>query len=83
MKKNKNLFNTITQVAIPILTVGTQIAIALKYPQWSLVINLIAQPFWLYSSWKAYKKAGQIGLLITTILVTIVILFGIINYFFH
>jgi len=83
MKKNNNLFNTITQIAIPVLTVGTQIAIALKYPQWGLVINLISQPFWIYSSWKAYKKAGQIGLLITTILVTIVIIIGILNYFFH
>jgi hypothetical protein len=82
MKKDKNLFNTVTQIAIPVLTVGTQIAIALKYPQWGLVVNLIAQPFWLYSSWKAYKKAGQIGLLITTILVTIVIILGILNYFF-
>ncbi|KKP60566.1 MAG: hypothetical protein UR56_C0022G0013 [Candidatus Roizmanbacteria bacterium GW2011_GWC2_34_23] len=42
MDKNKSLFNTITQIAIPVLTVGTQIAIALKYPQWGLVINLIS-----------------------------------------
>ncbi len=82
MKKDNNLFNTVTQIAIPVLTVGTQIAIALKYPQWGLVVNLIAQPFWLYSAWKAYKKAGQIGLLITTVLVTVVIILGIINYFF-
>jgi len=82
MKKNNHLFNTITQIAIPVLTVGTQIAIALKYPQWGLVINLISQPFWIYSSWKAYKKAGHVGLLITTVLVTVVILLGIINYFF-
>ena len=83
MKNNKSLFNTITQVAIPVLTVGTQIAIALKYPQWGLVINLIAQPFWIYSAWKSYKKAGQIGLFITTVLVTIVISLGIVNYFFR
>jgi len=83
MEKNKSLFNTVTQVAIPVLTVGTQIAIALKYPQWGLVINLIAQPFWLYSAWKSYKKAGQIGLFITTVLVTIVISLGIVNYFFR
>ena len=83
MDKNKSLFNMVTQVAIPVLTVGTQIAIALKYPQWGLVINLISQPFWIYSSWKAYKKAGQVGLLVTTIMVTIVICLGIVNYFFH
>ena len=83
MDKNKSLFNMVTQVAIPVLTVGTQIAIALKYPQWGLVINLVSQPFWIYSSWKAYKKAGQVGLLVTTIMVTIVICLGIVNYFFH
>ena len=83
MEKDKSLFNTITQVAIPVLTVGTQIAIALRYPQWGLVINLISQPFWIYSSWKAYKNAGQVGLLVTTLMVTIVIILGIINYFFR
>ena len=83
MEKDKSLFNTITQVAIPVLTVGTQIAIALRYPQWGLVINLISQPFWIYSSWKAYKNAGQVGLLVTTLMVTIVIFLGIIIYFFR
>ena len=77
---NKKSFNLITQIAIPVLTVSAQVAIALKYPQWGLIINMLAQPFWLYSSWKAYKKAGQIGIFITTILITLVIGFGIINY---
>lgn len=80
MKSGNMLFNTLTQIAIPVLTVATQIAIAVKLPQWGLVINMLAQPFWIYSAWKAYKKAGQIGLFITTILVTIVIGLGIINY---
>ena len=77
---NKSLFNTITQIAIPTLTISVQVAIAMKLPQWGLVIKMIAQPFWIYSAWKAYKEAGQIGLLITTILVTVVIGFGLINY---
>jgi len=80
MSNNKNSFNTLTQVAIPVLTVGTQLFIAMKLPQWGLIVNFIAQPFWLYSSWKSYKQAGQIGLLVTTILVTIIIGLGLINY---
>lgn len=80
MEKNKSFFNLLTQIAIPVLTVGTQVAIALKYPQWGLVINFISQPFWIYSAYKSYKQAGQIGLLITTIIVTIVIGLGILNY---
>ncbi|NCO12338.1 MAG: hypothetical protein COZ34_02185 [Candidatus Pacebacteria bacterium CG_4_10_14_3_um_filter_34_15] len=78
--KDNKLFNTIVQVAIPVLTISVQIAIAMKLPQWGLVINMLAQPFWIYSAWKAYKQAGQIGLLITTVLVTIVIALGLINY---
>ena len=78
--KNKNLFDLLAQFVIPGLTISAQIAIALKYPQWGLVINMFAQPFWIYSGWKAYKKAGQIGLFATTIIMTIIIGFGIINY---
>jgi len=78
--KDNKLFNTIVQVAIPVLTISVQIAIAMKLPQWGLVINMLAQPFWIYSAWKAYKQAGQIGLLITTVLVTIVLALGLINY---
>lgn len=77
---NKKLFDVIAQFAIPGLTVSTQIAIALKYPQWGLIINMLAQPFWIYSGWKAYKQAGQVGLFVTTIIITIVIGLGIINY---
>jgi len=80
MQNNQKLFNQVTQIALPVLTISVQIAIAMKLPQWGLVINLIAQPFWIYSAWKSYKQAGQVGLLITTIIVTIVICLGIINY---
>jgi hypothetical protein len=74
------MFNKITQVAMPVLTITAQVAVAMKYPQWSLVINLIAQPFWLYSAWKSYKQAGQIGFLISAILLTFIMIFGIYNY---
>ena len=80
MNNNEKSFNFLTQVAIPTLTIGTQIAIALKLPQWGLVINMIAQPFWIYSGWKSYKQAGQIGLFITTIVVTVIIGLGLVNY---
>ena len=80
--KIEKAFNFTAQFAIPFLTVSTYVAIALKLPQWGLIINLIAQPFWLYSAYKGYKKAGQLGLFITIIIVTMVIIFGIINYWF-
>jgi len=77
---NNKFLDNFTQLAIPSLTIFAQVAIALKFPQWGLVINLMAQPFWLYSSWRAYKQAGQYGILITTIIFTFVTALGIINY---
>jgi hypothetical protein len=81
MSKEK-VFNLVTQFALPGLTIGAQVATSLKYPQFGLIINLFAQPFWLYSSWKAYKQAGQAGIFITTIIFTIITAMGIINYWF-
>ena len=82
--KNKNVFNfnNLTQVALPLLTIGAQAATALKFPQWGLIIGLMVQPFWFYAAWKSFKQAGQIGILITTVIFTIVTALGIINYWF-
>lgn len=73
-------FNLLTQIALPSLTIGAQIATALKFPEWGLIVNFIAQPFWLYSSWKSFKQAGQAGILINTLIFTVVTFFGIVNY---
>lgn len=78
--KNEKLFNNVAQFALPALTIGGQIATSLKFPEYGLILNLLAQPFWLYSSWKAFKQAGQIGILITTIIFTLITAMGIINY---
>ncbi len=80
MLNNKSLFNNTAQIALPVLTIGGQLAISLKYPKFGLTIILLAQPFWLYSSWKAFREAGQIGILITSITLTIITVFGVINY---
>lgn len=80
--ENKNTIDKLSQWLIPTFTLGGQLAIALKYPLIGLVINLLAQPFWIYSSWRGYKDAKQIGLFITTIIMTIIIIGGIINYLF-
>ena len=81
MKKDQ-IANSVSQFAIPSLTIGAQVATSLKFPQYGLILNLLAQPFWLYSSWKAYKNAGQSGILITSIIFTIITMMGIINYWF-
>jgi hypothetical protein len=80
--KAQKIFNIATQFALPGLTIGAQFATSFKHPEIGLILNLVAQPFWLYSSWKAFKKAGQIGMFITTIIFIIITTFGIINYRF-
>ena len=78
--QSKKIFNILSQFLLPTFTLGAQLALAFKFPQLSLILNLLAQPFWLYSSWQAFKQAGQIGMLINTIAYGIITAFGIINY---
>ncbi len=80
--KNSKIFDSITQFALPWFTLWAQIVFAMKYPQYGLILNLMAQPFWLYASWKSYKEAGQTGILVNTIAFTIITIFWIINYWF-
>jgi len=75
-----SLMDGISQYAIPLFTVGGYALTGLKYPQWGMLISLAAQPFWLYSSHKSYKKAGQSGMFISSVIMTFVILFGVLNY---
>ncbi|MFA5248695.1 MAG: hypothetical protein WC415_05830 [Patescibacteria group bacterium] len=76
------LFNLFTQILIPVLTISGQIALAFKFPQWALVMVLTAQPFWIYSSWKSFKEAGQVGMFINSVIFSVVTLFGFLNYWF-
>lgn len=76
------IFSKITQFAIPILTISSQIAISFKNPKAGLAIGMAVQPFWLYASYKSYKNASQIGIFVTTIIMAVLITFGFINYWF-
>jgi hypothetical protein len=53
---------------------------AFKFPQYGLIANLIAQVFWLYSSYWAWRKAGQIGIFIAAVGITLIVGAGVINY---
>lgn len=80
--KQSSPLDAFSQFAIPTFTLGAQLALALKYPEWALVLNMCAQPFWLYSSWKSYRQAGQVGIFITTVFFGIITVVGIMNYWF-
>ena len=79
MKKYLN-FNGFVQVSVVSFTLLGFLLTALKLPEWGLISNLASQPFWLYSSYKSWKNADQIGAFISTAILTVVILFGVINY---
>ncbi|MBP6005457.1 hypothetical protein KA531_00935 [Candidatus Saccharibacteria bacterium] len=70
------------QIALPGFTLGGQLAIALKYPSFGYILALLSQPFWLYSSWKSYREANQIGILIASVGMSIIVGIGFINYWF-
>lgn len=84
MGKNKLNFkyNTVFQFCLVIFTVLGFLFTSLKMPAYGLIFNLISQVFWIYSSYKAWKKADQVGIFINTIIITCIILFGVINYWF-
>jgi hypothetical protein len=81
MTKN-TWFDKATQLLLPSLTITGFLLTSLKRPDLGLLFNFTAQIFWLYSGWQAWKKAGQIGIFLTTIVLTLIVSFGIINYWF-
>lgn len=86
MPKNSNKiekdFDILTQFALPGFTIVSYLLTAMKHPEFGLIMSLMAQPFWLYSSWKAYKRLGQSGMFFTSVVITIIVAIGVINYWF-
>ena len=74
--------NNIVQIGLILFTSLGFLLTSLKLPQYGLILSLIAQIFWMYSSYKAWKNANQIGMFINTIIITLIVLWGIINYWF-
>jgi hypothetical protein len=68
------------QVGLLAFTITGFLLTAMKLPQYGLIVSLMAQVFWLYASYKAWKEAGQISIFINTIVLTLVFGYGVINY---
>lgn len=80
---NKNLriaFDKLTQIFLPICTVSGFLLVSLKKPEFGLIIILISQVFWFHTSYRAWKDAGQIGLMITTVIMACIAVYGVMNY---
>lgn len=82
MRKREDFFDKLTQVLLPVFTVSGFLLVSLKKPEFGLIVILLSQVFWIYTSYKAWKNAGQIGLMVTTIIMSGVALYGVINYWF-
>ena len=53
---------------------------SMKLPHYGVAANLVGQIFWLYSSYRAWREADQIGIFILTICITLILLYGVANY---
>ena len=79
-KTTTPLFNMAMQAGLVFFTMLGFLLTAMKLPQYGLLSNLFAQIFWLYSSYKAWKEANQFGIFLNTILILIILLYGVTNY---
>jgi len=80
MKSHKKL-HIIFQISLVVFTLLGYLLTAFKYPEYGLIASLVAQVFWLYSTYKSWKEANEPGEFIATVLITFIIIFGILNYF--
>ena len=74
------LFNGIMQVGLVGFTLGGFLLTSLKMPEYGLILNLVAQIFWMYSAYRAWREANQIGIFVNTICITMIVMYGVINY---
>ncbi len=75
-------WNFIAQVGLVGFTMLGLLLTSMKLPQYGLAVSLFSQVFWIYSGYKAWKQADQIGILINTIMITFVLIYGVANYWF-
>lgn len=72
--------NTLMQVGLVGFTGLGFLLTSLKLPQYGVIANMIAQIFWLYSSYRAWRQADQVGIFIATLLITLILVGGVFNY---
>jgi hypothetical protein len=76
----KPSLNLLMQVCLVTFTMAGFLLTSLKLPQYGVAVSLFAQIFWVYSSYKAWRKADQLGIFINTLATTCIFIFGVINY---
>jgi hypothetical protein len=76
----QKVWNIIVQICLPLFTLGGFFLTAMKLPQYGVIASLVAQIFWLYASYRAWKQANQIGIFVNTCVATLIFAYGVINY---
>ena len=79
-KEPHPLLNALMQAGLLVFTMLGFLLTSMKLPQYGLLANIVAQIFWFYASYRAWKEADQYGIMINTTLITFILIFGIINY---
>ena len=79
-KEKHPFFNALMQVCLLLFTASGFLLTGLKLPQYGLLCNLVAQIFWFYASYRAWKEADQFGIFLNTIIITCVVSYGVLNY---
>ncbi len=74
--------NTLMQIGLVICTGLGFLLTSLKLPHYGVIANLIGQVFWVYSSYRAWREADQIGIFISTVIITLILIYGVTNYWF-
>ncbi len=80
--RGMRIWNIVVQICLPLFTIGGFFLTALKLPAYGVIAGLISQIFWLYASYRAWKKADQIGVFVNTIVSTLIFAYGVLNYWF-
>jgi hypothetical protein len=79
-KKRYFLFNSFMQLGLVGFTMLGFLLTSLKLPQYGVLVNLVSEIFWLYNSYRAWRRANQWGIFVNTIIITCILLFGLFNY---
>ena len=73
-------FNKLMQLGLITFTMLGFLLVSAKLPQYGLIAALISQISWIYSSYRAWREAEQVGIFVNTIIITLIVLWGVANY---
>jgi hypothetical protein len=82
MTPSRKLLDTVMNTGLVVFTMLGFLLTSMKLPEYGLISNLVSEIFWVYSAYRSWKEANQIGILITTVMITGILIWGVINYWF-